>query len=329
MNEVNNNSEIIEYCKEIGLDTIGFTKCRKFSELEEMFKYRKTNGLQNIFEEKDIDKRINPNLYMKEGKTIISIAFPYLYGKNFIEGISFSKYTHGLDYHYVVELYLNKICKFIEKLGGKAIPFVDSNALPERYIAKLCGLGFIGKNQMLITEKYGSYVFLGEIITDLSIEESYQIKEDCGKCNVCLNGCPTSSIYKDGCNPNKCLSFITQKKELEDEWILKLGGRVFGCDSCQKICPKNVKINFSEILEFKPFSYMEKINIEEIIFMNNRTFKEKYKITSCGWRGKNLLQRNVIINVFLSSGVVEYDWNEIKSPYVKEYYNRLLYLIKL
>ena len=153
---VDNRLKIIKYCKELGLDTIGFTRCRKFYELQEMFQFRKANDIENIFEEKDINRRINPNLYMEEGKTIISIAFPYLYGKNFNEEAYFSKYTQGLDYHLVIELYLKKICNFIEQLGGKAISFVDSNALPERYIAKLCGVGFIGKNQMLITSKYGS-----------------------------------------------------------------------------------------------------------------------------------------------------------------------------
>lgn len=329
MKVVNNKIEIIEYCKEIGLDTIGFTKCKKFSELEEMFEFRKANGLENMFEEKDINRKINPNLYMEEGKTIISIAFPYLYGNNFNEGVHFSKYTQGLDYHLVLQLYLKKICEFIEKLGGKAMYFVDSNALPERYIAKLCGVGFIGKNQMLITSRYGSYVFLGEIITDLSLEESQPMVADCGNCSLCLNCCPTSSISNSDCNPNRCLSFITQKKDLEDQWLLKLGGRIFGCDSCQRVCPQNFNKNFSKIEEFKPLPYMETINVKDIIFMSNSVFNEKYKITSCGWRGKNLLQRNAIINGFLSSGVVEYDCREIKSPYVKEYYNRLLYLMKL
>ncbi|MBC8062041.1 MAG: tRNA epoxyqueuosine(34) reductase QueG [Clostridiaceae bacterium] len=328
MNE-NNKVKIIKYCKDLGLDTLGFTKCRKFHELEEMFQLRKVNGLENIFEENDINKRINPNLYMKEGKTIISIAFPYLYDKRFNEGVNFSKYTHGLDYHSIVQLYLMKICDYIEKLGGKAISFVDSNALPERHIAALCGVGFIGKNQMLITSKYGSYVFLGEIITDLTLEESSKMEEDCGNCTACLSKCPSSSIHKGGCNPNECLSFLTQKKDLEDDELLKLKGRIFGCDSCQSSCPKNINIDFSKVKEFKPLVFMEKVNIEEIIFMNNSVFNEKYKKTSCGWRGKNLLQRNAIINVLLSNNMVGYDWNEIKSTYVKKYYNRLLYLIKL
>ena len=106
---------------------------------------------------------------MQEGKTIISIAFPYLHDGVYNSN-GFSLYTRGLDYHRVVKSYLDKICEFIEKIGGKAMSFVDSNTLPERYIAYLSGIGFIGKNNMLITKKYGSFVFLGEIITDLDID---------------------------------------------------------------------------------------------------------------------------------------------------------------
>ena len=113
---------------------------------------------------------------MPGGKTIISIAFPYLYDKVYNENASFSKYTLGKDYHIVATQYLKKICKFIEDMGGRAMFFVDSNSLPERYIAQLSGVGFIGKNNALITEKYGSYVFLGEIITDLVVEPDKTIK---------------------------------------------------------------------------------------------------------------------------------------------------------
>ena len=127
---------------------------------------------------------------MEEGKTIISIAFPYLHDQEHFDN-GFSLYTRGNDYHRVLKDYLDKICEFIILRGGKAISFVDSNTLPERYIAYLAGVGFIGKNNMLITKEYGSYVFLGEIITDLEMydddngnfEELMKYKE-CGECAI-------------------------------------------------------------------------------------------------------------------------------------------------
>lgn len=310
----------------MNLDTVGFSRCRVFDELKQYFESRKVNGLENEFEEKCIEKRINPFLYMEYGKTIISIAFPYLFNLNYKNSVGFSSYTHGRDYHIVVTQYLKKICNYIESLGGEAIYFVDSNSLPERYIAVQSGIGFIGKNNTLITEKYGSYVFLGEIITNLYIESDNPLESKCGNCNMCQIACPTSAIREEN-NPNRCLSYITQKKEIDDEWFDKLNGRIFGCDTCQKVCPYNKNAEVSNLEEFKPYDFMETPSLDELINLDKATFKNKYSQTSCGWRGKNILQRNALINV-MCSGKITKSMN-FSSPYVQNYYNRLLKYLKL
>ncbi len=120
--------EILNFCSELKLDKVGFVKCRKFEELRDFFQERKAQGTENEFEEKDIEKRINPNIYLEEGKTIISIAFPYLHKIENRENYAFSVYTRGNDYHRVVKSYLDKICGFIESLGGKSVALTDSNA---------------------------------------------------------------------------------------------------------------------------------------------------------------------------------------------------------
>lgn len=323
--------QIVKYCNELGLDLVGFTPCREFSELREFYKYRKDNGLENEFEEIDIEKRINPNHYMNEGKTIISIAFPYLYDINY-KNNGFSLYTRGLDYHIVVKEYLQKICLFIEKLGGKAMAFVDSNTLPERYIAYLSGIGFIGKNNMLITKKYGSFVFLGEIITDLNIhtDDIKQLKNTpCNECNRCYLACPTNSINDTKKNCNICMSYITQKKDISDEFIKLMKGRIFGCDTCQTSCPCNKEIQYSTIKEFLPLDFMKNdIKTEDILILNNKMFKETFKITSCGWRGKNVLMRNSLIKRYFIEER-EIDKYVFESPYMQSYKNRLLNLNKL
>lgn len=328
--------DILEYCRSLNLDSVGFTKCRRFDELIEFLQYRKNNGLFNEFEEQDIEKKINPNLYMEDGKTIISIAFPYIFLEKDNKEIYFSKYTRTKDYHKVVKLYLDKVCEYIIEKGGKAISFVDSNCLQERYIASLSGVGFIGKNNMLITKKYGSYVFLGEIITnlDMVIEENkgynpmnIEFKE-CGQCNMCYEKCPTKAINKGRKNSNICLSYITQKKDLEDKWIKQINGRLFGCDTCQDCCPYNKGIDQSNINEFKEIHYMDEVNIEELIYLDKKTFREKYMLTSCGWRGKAVLQRNAILAKVLKLGESNINIKEITSPYVREYYNKALERLK-
>jgi len=325
--------EIIEFCEKQGLDTIGFSECRIFHELNPYFVRRKKCGLENEFEEKNIENRINPFLYMVEGKTIISIAFPYLYDLDFNEKNYFSKYTLGRDYHAVLTEYMERICEFIRGMGAKAVNFVDTNGLPERYIARNSGVGFIGKNNTLITEKYGSYVFLGEIITDLILQPDKPIVQKCGDCELCLEACPTNSIVKGqvGINndTNICLSYITQKKHIEDFWLNKLNGRLFGCDTCQQVCPYNEGIQFSDISELKPYEHMKSLDLQALMNIDNELFKNKYKITSCGWRGKNIIKRNAIINA-INMGKSEIKTIEKdKSPYIKDYYYRLLKFFKL
>lgn len=343
-------TDIINYCFSLGIDSVGFIKCRKFDELTKLYKERKALNLENEFEEKDIEKRINPLVYLEEGKTIISIGFPYLALKKdmdievFNDGIKedmvvnekyndgFSVYTRGIDYHHVLNKYLNEIARIIESYGGKAEIFVDSNTLPERYIAYLAGVGFIGKNNLVITKKYGSYVFLGEIITDLEIYDEdkgtfddINLFKECGECNICYTECPTKAINSVRKNCNICLSYLTQKKELKDWEMEKLEGRIFGCDSCQSKCPYNENIEYSSIEEFKSFYFMDNINEEFIINMNNSEFKETFKKTSCGWRGKNILKRNALIR----KGLYLKDKNsldniKLESPYLQEYLRRLI-----
>jgi len=326
---MNYKESIIDFCKHLGLDTIGFCECRVFEELRPFYEKRKLNNQENEFEEQDIEKRINPFINMENGKTIISVAFPYLYENKEDPEIYFSKYTRGKDYHQVVSYYLKQVCEFIESLGGEAKYFVDSNPLPERYIAYLCAIGFIGKNNMVITEKYGSYVFLGEIITDLELKADKPIEQKCGECALCLNECPTKAVNIAGSFPNVCLSYITQKKQIEDIWFEKLNGRMFGCDSCQNACPFNKNINLSQIEQFKPYEYMKDISLDELINIDNSIFKEKYAITSCAWRGKNILQRNALINSAVVNKKLPIDEKAINSPFVKDYYHRLLKKMQL
>lgn len=320
---LDNKTRIILLCKELGLELVGFTKCRKFTELEPYYERLKEKNLLNEFEEKNIEAKINPFKVMKNGKTIISIAFPYIFGKEQNKEVYFSKYTRGMDYHKVLSNYLKRICDFIvENLDSEAQYFVDSNPLPERYIAYLAGVGFIGKNKMLITKKYGSYVFLGEIITDLTIKEDKPIKNLCGQCSLCKQSCPTNALGID--DSNICLSYITQKKDIEDKWFSKLQGRLFGCDTCQDICPYNNDIQFSNISELKPFDFMENVECKDILDLKGSTFREKYKMTSCGWRGKNILIRNMLINQFYKSNCDKNCNMQFESTYINNYYNRLL-----
>lgn len=308
---------ISEYIKSLGLKEFGFTRVKYFDDLIPYF--NKRIDRMNQFEESDIEKRVNPGLYLKEGKWIISIAFPYFFDDTWGD-YHFSLYSRGRDYHTILSAYLDKICKYIKGLEGEAVYFVDNNSLPERYIAKLSGVGFIGKNSLVINKRYGSYIFLGEIITDLELEDTKKNSLSCGSCRKCINACPSSAIKKD--NFNLCISFLTQKKEIEDKDFDKFSGSIFGCDICQRVCPFNKQAEKSNIMELFPISYMENPDVKELLTLDNYTFK-KYKLTSAGWRGKNILIRNTLINAAIKKDKNLRNVN-LSSPYIKEYYYRLL-----
>ncbi len=324
--------KLLDFCNVLGLDTVGMIPCRRFDELQGFLQERQARNLQNEFEESDIEKRVNPMTYMEDGKTILSIAFPYYYeeensGFEQSEDNGFSIYTKRYDYHRVLRNYLEQICAYIGELGGKAIPLVDSNTLPERYIAYLAGIGFIGRNNMIITEKYGSYVFLGEIITDLKFDcedkrHFEQIREyaECGNCRICYGECPSKSINTNKISPNICLSYITQKKEISDKEIALLKGNVFGCDFCQLKCPYNAQAEQGGIKEFAELAYMNE-DMRRFAGMDNKFFKEKVSMTSCGWRGKNVIKRNALIHLARKGE----DITEFKgdSPYINDYIERL------
>ncbi|MGL4742741.1 MAG: tRNA epoxyqueuosine(34) reductase QueG [Sarcina sp.] len=326
--------KILNHCKERGILNVGFIECREFTELIPYYQDRKERGLENEFEEKDINIRINPKHYMESGRTIISFGFPYLHECEYVDN-GFSVYTRGEDYHNVVHKYLNEICELIKLEGGETIALTDSNTLPERYIAYLAGVGFVGKNNLIITKEFGSYVFLGEIITNLEIfDKDKRIYseipkfEECGECEICYKECPTKSINRFKKNPNICMSYITQKKEIDDRFLKIMNGRVFGCDSCQLECPYNVGIQFSSIEEFKPKEFMHNTNDDKMISLDNVTFKSTFKTTSCGWRGKNTIIRNAMIRkaLYKKEDISDVESN---SEYIKSYKNRLLKINKL
>lgn len=328
---MNYANQIKNYAKKIGLDTIGFCSVRDIKDCGGYLNKVKEMGLENEFQEKDIEKRINVYDYIKDGKTIVSIAFPYFYGNNpKNKSIFFSKYTLGQDYHKVAKKYMDKVCEYINSIGGSTVSLVDSNPLTERYIAYKCGIGFIGKNGNIITEKYGSYIFLGEIITDLEFNFNNTIVEStCGKCTLCINSCPSNCLCNNGINNyNNCLSYITQKKHIEDADFGRFKGRMFGCDTCQDVCPFNKNVSLSKLPEFKPYEFMKNPDVYEIINMDNKTFKDKYGFTAASWRGKSLLQRNALINLMYNEKNSKIILNTT-SPYVNEYYHRLLKLITL
>lgn len=183
-------------------------------------------------------------------KSIIVMLFPYRFCDEMYIGSDISKYACVKDYHTVIENALQPvITELKEKFPNFSfVSFSDNSPVPEVTAAVYAGLGVRGKNGLLINKEYGSYVFIGEIVTDMEIQTVNTVNSSCIGCNKCINNCPNKAISQECISKLNCLSDITQRKgKLSDEQIdmIKSNNCLWGCDICQDVCPmnKNIKIN--------------------------------------------------------------------------------------
>ena len=300
---MNIKEEIIKLSKDIGISKIGFTTADDFDYLEKSLRLAVEEGRNSGFEHKNIEERIKPKLSLASAKTIISIAVAYPHKlkqqpqKTAYKRGKFTPNSWGLDYHYVLQDKLDRLAKGIEELTAdfEYKGMVDTGALVDTAVARRAGIGFIGKNGLVISKEFGSYMFLGELITNLDIEPDQPVDYDCGDCNRCVTACPTSCLIGDGTmNAKRCLSFQTQDKGVMDlEFRKKIKTVIYGCDICQICCPYNKGLDNPLATEIDPdLAHPELLPFLEL---SNGQFKEKFGHIAGSWRGKNILQRNAII----------------------------------
>ena len=206
------------------------------------------------------DKRVDPTLLVPGAKSVISLMYNYFTPKTQVdpESPKISQYAFGRDYHKVIKKKLNFFFEEIKEIAGQTEGrcFVDSAPILERDWAKRSGLGWVGKNTLLINPKKGSYFFLAEIICDLELEYDHPIKDHCGTCTRCIDACPTNSISPQGyiMDGSKCISYLTieLKDDIPSEFKGKMENWMYGCDICQQVCPWNKFSTKHQEPEFEP-----------------------------------------------------------------------------
>lgn len=303
-------ADIIQASQEIGIDKIGFTSADPFIHLKPSLTEQKEKGHTSGFEHPNIDERLQPDLIFDQPKSIISIALAYptrLTKKpTAVPGErrgSFARASWGTDYHDILRDRLNKLIAYIKErcqddtLSLDFKPMVDTGELIDVAVAQRAGLGFIGKNGLLITEEFGSYVYLGEIITNIPFEPDQPKTSQCGSCTRCIDLCPTEALIGDGkMNAKRCLSYQTQTKDMMPlEYRSKIRTVIYGCDICQQVCPFNKGKDFHIHPEMEPDPESVNPLLTPMLTLSNKDFKNQFGDLAGSWRGKKPLQRNAII----------------------------------
>jgi len=233
--------------KRLGFLSCGISKAGFLEEEAprlERWLHKQMNG-QMSYMENNFDKRLNPTLLVDDAKSVVSLLLNY-YPLEFQNSDSYkiSKYAYGQDYHFVIKEKLKELLFSIQstigEVSGRA--FVDSAPVLDKAWAAKSGLGWIGKNSNLLTQKVGSFYFIAELIIDLDLECDQATTDHCGSCTACIDACPTEAIVApyvvDG---SKCISYFTieLKENIPPEMKGKFDDWVFGCDICQDVCPWN------------------------------------------------------------------------------------------
>jgi epoxyqueuosine reductase len=286
---INNKEKYVQLIKAES-KRLGFLSCgiSKAGFLEEEAPRLETWLNQNMngqmsYMENHFDKRLNPTLLVDGAKSVISLLLNYYPSElQNQESYKISKYAYGQDYHSVIKEKLNELLHFIQTeigdVSGRA--FVDSAPVLDKAWAAKSGLGWMGKNSNLITQKVGSFYFIAELIIDLELEYDTPTTDHCGSCTACIDACPTEAIVApyvvDG---SKCISYFTieLKDNLPQEMKGKFDDWIFGCDVCQDVCPWNKfsKPHNEPLFQTAPeiLSY-SKSDWEEI---TNDTFQKVFK----------------------------------------------------
>jgi epoxyqueuosine reductase len=287
---------------DLGFTFCGITKA-EFLEEEaprlETWLSNKYHG-KMAYMENHFDKRLDPSRLVPDAKSVVCLIYNYFPEKdiNNTGDFKIAKYAYGEDYHFVIKDKLKEFMSLIQNEIGEVYgrAFVDSAPVMERALAKRSGIGWIGKNSLLLNREMGSFFFLAELILDLSLEYDGPIKDYCGTCTACMDACPTDAIPQpyvvDG---SKCISYFTI--ELKDEIPSSVKGEfenwIFGCDICQDVCPWN---RFSKPHQEKRFlpsenlSAMTKTDWEEI---TEEVFQKLFKKSAIKRTKFEGLKRNI------------------------------------
>ena len=299
---MNTENKIKEKAREVGFDLVGITDLEPSIYQKE---YRKSieryinRGIKYLKETEE--ERLFPGKKFPWAKSVLVLGLNYWQG-SFPplrkEEVRISRYALGADYHVVLSEKLLLLSKFIkeETKTRKLKYYTDTGAIIEKELAERAGLGWIGKNTLLITEEFGSWIFLGEILLDIELEKDKKGVNKCRDCELCLLSCPSKALSAPySLNLEKCTAFLTVKKKgpLPPWFPNDQNNYIFGCDICQEVCPFNSNVKTTKIKDFVPEKRIINPSIETLQSLSNKEFKALFGHTPLNWAGQKVLLRNI------------------------------------
>ena len=252
-------AQLVAFARELGFDSCRVTACAPPTHAEEFRDWLKEGAAgQMSYMERGEEKRRDPQKVLPGARSIVVLALNYFQGaapKAFGAAIGrIARYAWGDDYHDVIAAKLDKIDNFLREFGGEQKCYVDTGPILERDHAAQAGIGWHGKSTMLIDEGLGTWFFLAEILTTLELSPDPAARDRCGKCERCINACPTGAITAPHrLNARRCISYLTieLKGSIPLEFRPLIGNRIFGCDDCLDACPWN---RFAKVSRESAFS---------------------------------------------------------------------------
>ena len=299
----------------LGFSFTGFSRPQQtphFANYKNWLKGSQLEELDYLKKDYVVVARKNPAVLLENAQTVIVLGIAYPNQKSTIfKGISDKKrfgqiasYACLPDYHRWFKDHARKLEKFIRSLdnpGLKTRVFVDSGPVMEKDFAYQAGLGWIGKNSLLISPIFGSFCLLGCLFVDLKLEPDMQNNNDlCGACDLCIQSCPTGAIFNDRTiNASRCISFLTTnyKGAISSELCGKIGKQVFGCDICQTVCPINNRVSFTNSQKKNRLSPIieNQMDLSNELFLGEQLFLKKYSETPIAKLPYEVFLRNLII----------------------------------
>lgn len=292
---------IKQWAHDLGFMFCGISKARRLDEEANHLEKWLNSGFQGEMQylERHFDLRLDPRQLVPGAQSVISLALNYFpAGKQKPDAPKIARYAYGRDYHKVLKRKLKalfeQMCLEFGEIQGRF--FTDSAPVMERKWAELSGIGWIGKNGLLLNKKAGSYFFLAEIICDLELESDNPVKDHCGSCTACIDACPTQAILPNKTlNASRCISYLTI--ELKDAIPASFRGKMenwaFGCDICQEVCPWNRFSKPHNEPDFQPHPELHSMDAQDWEDITEEVFERVLGKTAVKRTGFNGLKRNL------------------------------------